>query len=72
MRVYWTLEARARLLEIQAYIAQDSPAAARVEIITLKYYRAPPSQRSAVSSRLRVHRLRTRYGLPITTSFERT
>ncbi|TLY54802.1 MAG: type II toxin-antitoxin system RelE/ParE family toxin [Gammaproteobacteria bacterium] len=29
MRVYRTLEARARLLEIQAYIAQNSPAAAR-------------------------------------------
>ena len=29
MKVYWTLEARARLLEIQAYIAQYSPSAAR-------------------------------------------
>ena len=28
MKVYWTLEARARLLEIQAYIAQYSPSAA--------------------------------------------
>jgi toxin ParE1/3/4 len=30
MNVYWTLEARARLLEIQAYIAQFSPKAARL------------------------------------------
>ena len=29
MRVFWTPEARARLLEIQAYIARDSPAGAR-------------------------------------------
>lgn len=29
MKVYWTAEARARLLDIQAYIAQDSPQAAR-------------------------------------------
>lgn len=29
MKVFWTPEARARLLEIQAYIAQNSPAAAR-------------------------------------------
>jgi plasmid stabilization system protein ParE len=30
MKVYWTLEARARLLDIQAYIAQYSPKAARL------------------------------------------
>lgn len=30
MKVYWTLEARARLLEIQAYIARYSPRAARL------------------------------------------
>jgi toxin ParE1/3/4 len=29
MRVFWTTEARSRLLEIQAYIAKDSPTAAR-------------------------------------------
>ena len=29
MKVYWTLEARERLLEIQAYISQYSPKAAR-------------------------------------------
>lgn len=29
MKVYWTAEASARLLDIQAYIAQDSPMAAR-------------------------------------------
>lgn len=29
MKVYWTAEARARLLDIQTYIAQDSPSAAR-------------------------------------------
>jgi toxin ParE1/3/4 len=29
MKVYWTLEARERLLEIQAYISQFSPKAAR-------------------------------------------
>ncbi|MDB5985440.1 MAG: hypothetical protein JWR16_493 [Nevskia sp.] len=29
MKVYWTAEARARLLEIQTYIAKDSPQAAR-------------------------------------------
>ena len=29
MKVYWTLEARARLLEIQTYIAQESPMVAR-------------------------------------------
>lgn len=33
MKVYWTEEARARLLDIQAYIAQDSPQAAR-EVVT--------------------------------------
>jgi toxin ParE1/3/4 len=35
MRVYWTLEARARLLEIQAYIAQYSPRAARAVAVRL-------------------------------------
>ena len=30
MKVYWTLEARERLLEIQAYISQYSPKAARL------------------------------------------
>ena len=29
MKVYWTAEARSRLLEIQSYIAKDSPKAAR-------------------------------------------
>lgn len=29
MKVYWTAEARTRLLDIQAYIAKDSPNAAR-------------------------------------------
>ena len=29
MKVYWTLEARERLLEIQAYISQYSPKAGR-------------------------------------------
>ena len=29
MKVYWTLEARARLLEIQTYIARESPMVAR-------------------------------------------
>jgi plasmid stabilization system protein ParE len=29
MKVYWTLEARARLLEIQTYIAKESPMVAR-------------------------------------------
>lgn len=29
MKVYWTLEARARLLEIQTYIARQSPMVAR-------------------------------------------
>ena len=29
MRVYWTLDAKARLREIEAYIAKDSPQAAR-------------------------------------------
>lgn len=29
MKVYWTSEARARLLEIQTYIARDSPTTAR-------------------------------------------
>ena len=29
MKVYWTLEARARLLEIQTYIARKSPMVAR-------------------------------------------
>jgi toxin ParE1/3/4 len=29
MKVYWTLEARARLLEIQTYIARESPMIAR-------------------------------------------
>lgn len=29
MRVYWTLEARARLYEIHAYIARESPLVAR-------------------------------------------
>ena len=29
MKVYWTAEARARLLEIQAFIAKDSPQSAR-------------------------------------------
>lgn len=29
MKVYWTLEARARLAEIQTYIAQESPMVAR-------------------------------------------
>lgn len=28
MRVYWTAEARARLLDIQTYIARESPTAA--------------------------------------------
>jgi plasmid stabilization system protein ParE len=35
MRVYWTLEARARLLDIQAYIAQYSPDAARLVVARL-------------------------------------
>jgi toxin ParE1/3/4 len=30
MKVYWTLEARERLLDIQTYIAQYSPKAARL------------------------------------------
>jgi toxin ParE1/3/4 len=30
MKVYWTQEARARLLDIQTYIAQFSPKAARL------------------------------------------
>lgn len=30
MRVYWTQEARARLLDIETYIAQYSPKAARL------------------------------------------
>jgi toxin ParE1/3/4 len=29
MKVFWTLEARARLVEIQTYIARESPVAAR-------------------------------------------
>jgi plasmid stabilization system protein ParE len=29
MKVYWTLQARARLLEIQTYIARESPMVAR-------------------------------------------
>jgi len=32
MRVYWTPSARQRLREIESYIAQDSPAAARVMV----------------------------------------
>jgi len=35
MKVYWTLEARARLLDIQTYIAQYSPKAARLVITRL-------------------------------------
>lgn len=35
MRVYWTLEARARLLEIQTFIAQYSPRAARAVAVRL-------------------------------------
>jgi toxin ParE1/3/4 len=30
MKVYWTFEARERLLDIQAYVAQYSPKAARL------------------------------------------
>ena len=35
MRVYWTAQARTRLLEIQTYIAQDSPQAAHAVVARL-------------------------------------
>jgi len=35
MRLYWTLEARVQLRAIEAYIAQDSPAAAKRTIARL-------------------------------------
>lgn len=46
MKVYWTVEARARLLEIQTYIAKDSPTVARQVVTRLlqrsKQLAAPP------------------------------
>ena len=35
MKVFWTAEARTRLLEIQTYIAQSSPAIARQVVLQL-------------------------------------
>lgn len=39
MKVYWTAEARAQLLDIQAYVAQDSPMAARRVTATARLLR---------------------------------
>ena len=49
MKVYWTLEARPRLLDIQAYLAQYSPKAARLVVAWLlrrsQRLAAPPLER---------------------------
>ena len=51
MRVYWTLEARARLLEIQTYIAPYSPRAARaVAVRLLQRSLATAPSRAAIQS----------------------